>query len=149
MTNKLVVIINSRKVPKIKKISLYEVKFLVPIYSCLQNPWLGAMSPDARSLCPQLNLLNSPPQKKKIPGYATGAEKVNLSFWMPWRQLREWRCSSIHSYLTLALDEGELSHSCCGHFTPRGVTTVPTIKKALWDPVRSVYFRERVNPLCM
>jgi len=37
MTNKLV-IINSLKVPKIKKILLYELKFLVPNYSCLQNP---------------------------------------------------------------------------------------------------------------
>jgi len=40
MTNKLVVIINSLiKVPKIKKILLYEMKFIVPNYSCLQNPW--------------------------------------------------------------------------------------------------------------
>jgi len=38
MTNKLVVIINTLKVPKIKKILLYEMKFLVPNYSCLQNP---------------------------------------------------------------------------------------------------------------
>jgi len=38
MTNKLVVIINSLKVPKIKKPLLYEMKFLVPNYSCLQNP---------------------------------------------------------------------------------------------------------------
>jgi len=38
MTNKLVVIINSLKVPNIKKILLYEMKFLVPKYSCLQNP---------------------------------------------------------------------------------------------------------------
>jgi len=38
MTNKLVVIINSLKVPKITKILLYEMKFLVPNYSCLQNP---------------------------------------------------------------------------------------------------------------
>ena len=37
MTNKLVVIINSLKVPKIKKILLYEMKFLVQNYSCLQN----------------------------------------------------------------------------------------------------------------
>ena len=41
MKNELVVIINSLKVPKIKKILLYEMKFLVPTYSCLQNPWLG------------------------------------------------------------------------------------------------------------
>jgi len=45
MTNKLVVIINSLKVPKIKKILLYEMKFLVPNYSCLQNPWLGGFHP--------------------------------------------------------------------------------------------------------
>ena len=45
MTNKLVVTINSLKVPKIKKILLYEIKFLVPNYSCLQNPWLVGYSP--------------------------------------------------------------------------------------------------------
>jgi len=45
MTNKLVVIINSLKVPKIKKILLYKMKFLVPNYSCLQNPWLGSYHP--------------------------------------------------------------------------------------------------------
>jgi len=36
--NKLVVNINSLKVPEIKKRLLYEMKFLVPNYSCLQNP---------------------------------------------------------------------------------------------------------------
>jgi len=46
------------------------MKFLVPYYSCLQNPWLGGYHPqDPHCLCPQLNLLNPPP--KKIPGYAT------------------------------------------------------------------------------
>ena len=38
MTNNLAVIINSLKVPKIKKILLYEMKFLLPNYSCLLNP---------------------------------------------------------------------------------------------------------------
>ena len=36
--DKEIVIINSLKVPKIKKILLYEMKFLVLNYSCLQNP---------------------------------------------------------------------------------------------------------------
>jgi hypothetical protein len=27
----------------------------------------------------------------------------------------------FQSFLTLAVDEGELSHLCCGHFTPREV----------------------------
>ena len=38
MTNKLVGIINSLKVPKIKKILLYEIKIILPNCSCLQNP---------------------------------------------------------------------------------------------------------------
>jgi len=71
MTNKLVVIINSLKVPKIKKILLYEMKFIAPNYSCLQNPWLGGCRPQipVLSVSRQLNLFNPPPNK--IPGYAT------------------------------------------------------------------------------
>ena len=49
------------------------MKFLVPNYSCLQNPWLGGYRPQIpvlSVLCPQLKLLNPPPEK--IPGYATG-----------------------------------------------------------------------------
>jgi hypothetical protein len=38
MTNKLIVVINSLKYQKIKEILLYEMKFLVPNYSWLQNP---------------------------------------------------------------------------------------------------------------
>ena len=67
MTNKLVVIINSLKVPKIKKILLYEMKFLIQNYSCLQNPWLGgycSQIPVLSVLYPQLNLLNPPPSKQ-------------------------------------------------------------------------------------
>ena len=50
------------------------MKFLVPNYSCLQNPCLGGYRPQIpvlSVLCPQLNLLNPLPPKK-IPGYATG-----------------------------------------------------------------------------
>jgi len=66
MTYKLVVIINSLKVPKIKKILLYEMKFLVQNYSCLQNPLLGGyrlQTPFLSVLFPQLNLLNPPRTK--------------------------------------------------------------------------------------
>ena len=69
MTNKLVVIINSHKVPKLKKILLYEMKFLVPNYSCLRNPWLGGYRPQIpvlSVLCPQLNLLNPPPTEQNF-----------------------------------------------------------------------------------
>jgi len=36
--DKVVVITNSLKLPKIKKMLLYEMKFLIANYSCLQNP---------------------------------------------------------------------------------------------------------------
>jgi len=77
MTNKLVVIINSLKIPKIKKILLYEMKFLVPNYSCLQNPWLGAYRPQAAfSLSSVLNWICwTPSPPNKIPGYATSQMK--------------------------------------------------------------------------
>ena len=69
MTDKLDVIINSLKVSKIKKILLYEMKFLVPNYSCLQIR--GLPLPDTRSLCPVSSTeFVEPPEK--IPGYATG-----------------------------------------------------------------------------
>ena len=62
-TNKLVVIINSLKVPTIKKTLLYEIKFLVPNYSCLRNPWLGGYRPQI----PFLSVLNwicwTPPEQ--------------------------------------------------------------------------------------
>jgi hypothetical protein len=48
------------------------MKFLVPNYMCLQNIWLGGYRPQIpilSVLCPQLNLLNNPPEKN--PGYAT------------------------------------------------------------------------------
>ena len=44
------------------------MKFLVPNYSCLQNPRLGDYRPQIpvlSVLCPQLNFLNPP---EKIPG---------------------------------------------------------------------------------
>ena len=46
------------------------MKFLVPNYSCLQNPWLGGYRPQI----PVLSVLNRicwTPPPKKIPGYAT------------------------------------------------------------------------------
>ena len=55
------------KVPKIKKMLPYEMKFLVLNYSCLQNPWLGGYRAQIHVLsvlCPQLNLKNPHPPKK-------------------------------------------------------------------------------------
>ena len=78
MTNKFFVIINSLKVPKIKKLLLYEMKFLVSNYSCLQNPWLGGYRPQIpilSFLCTQLNLLTPSPHEQ-IRGYATDSAEM-------------------------------------------------------------------------
>ena len=72
MTDKLVVIINSLKVPKIEKILLYDMKFFVPNYSCLQNPMTrGLPPPDPLSLCRLSWTEFVEPPLNKIPGYAT------------------------------------------------------------------------------
>ena len=81
----MVVIIKSLKVPKIKKMLLYEMKFIVPNYCCLQNLRLGSCRPQIpvlSVLCPQLNLLNPPPPSppNKIPGYATGNQYIFTVF---------------------------------------------------------------------
>ena len=94
MTNKLVVI-NSSKVPKIRKILLYEMKFLVPNYSCLQNPWLGEYRPQI----PVLSVLNwicwtSSPNK--IPGYATAC------------QWRTWSCIVWKTTLKMSAPEDNI-----------------------------------------
>jgi len=99
ITNKLVVIMNSLKVPKIKKILLYETKFLAPNYSCLQNPWLGGYRlqiPVLSVLCPQMNLLNPPPPKKFL-GTPLGKGK---SMWGEQRfsERRTRVCSRPSSY---------------------------------------------------
>ena len=88
MTNKLVVIINSLKVQKIKKILLY-----IPNYSCLQNPWLGSYRPQI----PFLSVLNwiCWPPPKKIPGYATALYCWASRYWR-WRHtvfFEEWGVS--------------------------------------------------------
>ena len=73
MTSKLVVIVNSLKVPKIKKNLLCDMKFLVSNYNCLQNPWLVGYRPQIpvlSVLCPQLIFFELP-RPKKIPGNAT------------------------------------------------------------------------------
>jgi len=81
MTNKLVVIINSLKVPKIKKILIYEI-------SCtkLQLPpeplTRGLPPPDPRSLCrlSSTEFVEPPPLPNKILGYATGLHHYGLQY---------------------------------------------------------------------
>ena len=125
MTNKLVVIINSLKVPKIKKILLYEMKFLVPNYICLQNPWLGGYAPRSPfSLSSVLNWIwwTPPPPEKKFLG-TTLSPGVNLSVH-----------EANHSSPTSAEVKNEWRHNC----TPRiRLHVVDRDSFALW-PLLSV-----------
>jgi len=114
MTNKLPVIINSLKVPKIKKILLYEMKFLVPNYTCLQNPWLGGYGPQIpvlSVLCLQLNFLNPPQPANKIPGYATGYRDINMFLNNTCTYLLNWTITKLDTLERRIL----LSHSCAGN----------------------------------
>ena len=54
------------------------MKFLVPNYSCLQNPWLGGYRPQipVLSLSSVLNWICWTPPPNKIPGYATDWFKI-------------------------------------------------------------------------
>ena len=93
MTNKLVVIIKSLEVPKIKKMLLFEMKFLVPNYSCLQNPWLWGLPPqDPRSLCPlsSTEFVNPPPRTKFL-----GMPLLNGNAGGNMGQGRHWTCRGI------------------------------------------------------
>jgi len=93
MTNKLVVIINSLKVPKIKTILLYEMKFLVPNYSCLQNLWLGGYRPQIPILS-VLNWICCPRPPNKIPGYATV-----VHFFLKWEMFQTKVVEGIKTHI--------------------------------------------------
>ena len=80
--NKLVVIINTLKVPKIKNILLYEMKFLVSNYSCLQNPWLKGYRPRSPfSLSSVLNWIwgTPPPPPRRTKFLGTPLDWIDLS----------------------------------------------------------------------
>ena len=97
MINKLVVSISSLDVPKINKILLYEMKFLVPNNRCLQNRWLWGYRPQIpvlSVLCPQLNLLHPPEQNSWV---------------------RHWRSSTLFlkcRYVSCHFLKTSISHFC-------------------------------------
>ena len=77
----MVVVINRLKYQKMKKMLPYEMKFLVPNYSCLQNPWLGGYRPQIPVLpvlCPQLNFLNPPEQNSWVRHWLRVNELLSL-----------------------------------------------------------------------
>jgi len=78
------------------------MKFLVPKYSCLQNPWLvGLTPPNPRSLCPKLNLLNPPPEKKSWVRH-----RKKLSVWWQSCCIDKHKDNKSRYYDTLNLKEG-------------------------------------------
>jgi len=59
------------------------MKFLIPNYSCLQNPLLGGYRPQTpvlSVLCPQLNLLNPSPRTKLLGTPLSGRDTL-LAVW--------------------------------------------------------------------
>ena len=76
------------------------MKFLVPNYSCLQNPWLGGYRPQIRVLsvlCPQLNLLNPHPRTKFLgmPLLVAGTKIVYITVFYIHCSVHHCNCSKI------------------------------------------------------
>ena len=126
MTNKLVVVINCLKVPKIKKLLLYEMKFLVPNYSCLQNPWLEGHRPQIPVLCHLSSTEFVEPPPNKIPGYATGCDTYfyDINFYICWllkKKNTKYKCPVYMSRSEAALSRRKSaspetsSDSCRAH----------------------------------
>jgi len=124
VTNKLVLIINSFKVPKIKKILLYEMKFLVPKYSCLQNPWLGGYHPKipvVSVLCPQLNLLNPPPEQNSWVRHCYRSSRFELRL----RILGSVApLINAYSWLSCLIKHRGMFHTVVWHVAPVSVTMI-------------------------
>jgi len=118
MTNKLVVVINSLKVPKIKKLLLYEMKFLVPNYSCLQNPWLGGYRPQIPVL-PVLNWIcwTPPPEQNSWVGHWALLRFFVFLLSLPRQMLG--RCLRSGRNLTVPHRCVSLLHLCTYHSTLR------------------------------
>jgi hypothetical protein len=80
------------------------MKFLVPNYCCLQNPWLWGYRPQIpvlSVLCPQLNLLNPPPPPNKIPGYATALKKTDaIPNQLYWKWIAQGYCEITAGWRT-------------------------------------------------
>jgi hypothetical protein len=115
------------KVPKIQKILPYEMKCLVPNYSCLQNPWLGGYRPQIpvlSVLCPQLNLLN--PHPNKIPGYATAICYVS-PMW-PLAEVVMWHGGQYTCQ--------ELTHAVNVQYTKNDWSTAPLRIQVSWDVMK-------------
>ena len=53
------------------------MKFLVPNYSCFQNPWLGGTAPRSPFSLSSTEFVEPPPsQPNKIPGYSTSSDSL-------------------------------------------------------------------------
>jgi hypothetical protein len=77
MTNKLVVIINSLKLPRNKKIILHESEISCTKLQLPPEPLTrGFLPPDPRSVCPlsSTEFVETPPNK--IPGFITDRQPV-------------------------------------------------------------------------
>ena len=103
------------------------MKFLVPNYSCLQNPWLGGLPPpDPLSLCPvSSTAFIEPPPRNKIPGYATGDSQPVPSFGKNENAYRaSWSTQPRHHMAV----KGQLIATCCVHVTSPNIVVCPNAR---------------------
>ena len=124
------------------------MKFLVPNYSCLQNPWLGCYRPQIpvfSVLCPQLNLLTLHEQNSWVRHWCAVRKwakcyKFNV-FHPEVLQHINTACQSITQHfilykIKLAYYYGDMFRPLLGHPQPLWENRSKSYLyfKALWDP---------------
>ena len=115
MTNKLVVVINRLKYQKWRKFYHMKRNFLYQITAASRIPDWGGFRPQI-SLCPQVNLLNPPPEQNSwvrhwpIPD---GYDKAHRKSLHRKKFIATWlNTDHIHSYDRRRLDNGSIKR--CG-----------------------------------
>ena len=109
------------------------MKFLVPNYSCLQNPWLGGYCPQIpvlSVLCPQLNLLNPPEQNSWV------RHCVSLAV-----------CSSDHNISQIISLSRSFRRSCSIHRHGEGILLWWTLIWQYGGNTRRYFFVHKLNQI--
>ena len=128
------------------------MKFLVPNYSCLQNPWLRGYRPQILALsvlCPQLNLLNPHPRKKFL-----GTPLICITSWSAWLSLvveanSDPYLGSLGAAVHCGKDVVRVHGTEHKGWAVPGSPAVHTAKRVAWTPAfqtRHAHRRQELRP---
>ena len=127
------------------------MKFLVPNYSCLQNPWLGGYRPKIpvlSVLSPQLNLLKPP--RTKFLGTPLGCIELcmplyivsSLNYWTLQKILWECNMNSVWWWVLRYELRGWTPCGLVDRYQRVGVSSYLRLRKVEWRNVFQFYAQE-------